>query len=65
MDVGVLLRGGVTPGSLERLEELLLAADFGVPVTLRLVEDVEAKATRGEVSTHEEFLRLFESGRTN
>jgi fused signal recognition particle receptor len=62
MDVGVLLRGGVTPGSLERLEELLLAADFGVPVTLRLVEDVEGKATRGEVRTHDEFLNVLRTG---
>jgi fused signal recognition particle receptor len=62
MDVGVLMRGGVTPGSLERLEELLLAADFGVPVTLRLVEEVEGKASRGEVRTHEEFLSVLRAG---
>src|ERR687889_372525 len=30
-DVGVLVRGGVKDGSLEDLEEVLLAADFGVP----------------------------------
>jgi fused signal recognition particle receptor len=62
MDVGVLVRGGVTPGSLERLEELLLEADFGVPVTLRLVEEVDTKATRGEVRTHEEFLGVLRAG---
>jgi fused signal recognition particle receptor len=62
MDVGVLVRGGVTPGSLERLEELLLEADFGVPVTLRLVEEVEGKATRGEVRTQEEFLAVLRTG---
>ena len=62
MDVGVLVRGGVTPGSLERLEELLLEADFGVPVALRLVEEVEGKATRGEVRTHEEFLAVLRAG---
>ena len=62
MDVGVLVRGGVTPGSLERLEELLLEADFGVPVTLRLVEEVERKATRGEVRTHDEFLAVLRTG---
>ena len=47
MDVGVLARGGVSAGSLERLEELLLEADFGVPVTLRLVAEVEQSAARG------------------
>ena len=62
MDVGVLVRGGVTPGSLERLEELLLEADFGVPVTLRLVEEVERRATRGEVRTHDEFLGVLRTG---
>src|SRR5687768_10134128 len=62
MDVGVLLRGGVTPGSLERLEELLLAADFGVPVTLRLVEEVVGKASRGEVHTHDDFLSVLRAG---
>src|SRR5436190_2151090 len=35
MDVAVLARGGVSAGSLEQLEQLLLEADFGVPVTLR------------------------------
>ena len=50
MDVGVLARGGVSAGSLEQLEELLLEADFGVPVTLRLVAEVERlrQARRGE-----------------
>lgn len=54
MDVGVAVRG-VEAGSLERLEELLLEADFGVPVTLRLVEDVERLAKRGDVKTRDEF----------
>ncbi len=62
MDVGVLVRGGVAPGSLERLEELLLEADFGVPVTLRLVEEVEAKATRGQLRTQDEFLGALRIG---
>src|ERR671937_2617299 len=55
MDVGVLARGGVAPGSLERLEEILLEADFGVPTTVRLVEEVERRAQRGEVKTQDEF----------
>ena len=44
MDVAVLARGGVSAGSLEQLEQMLLEADFGVPVTLRLVEEVERLA---------------------
>jgi fused signal recognition particle receptor len=61
MDVGVAVRG-VEAGSLERLEELLLEADFGVPVTLRLVEDVEQLARRGDVRTGEEFQDALRQG---
>jgi fused signal recognition particle receptor len=55
MDVAVIARGGVREGSLEQLEQLLLEADFGVPVTLRLVDDVSRRAQRGEVKTEAEF----------
>ena len=62
MDVGVLARGGVSPGSLEQLEQLLLEADFGVPVTLRLVEEVERKAKRGLVKTQDQFQASLADG---
>ena len=55
MDVAVIAKGGVRDGSLEQLEQLLLEADFGVPVTLRLVEEVRRRAQRGEVKTEAEF----------
>jgi fused signal recognition particle receptor len=55
MDVAVLARGGVSAGSLEQLEQLLLESDFGVPVTLRLVADVERLAKRGQVKTEDQF----------
>ena len=55
-DVTVLARGGVKAGSIENLEELLLEADFGVPVTLRLVDEIERLATRGTIKTETEFL---------
>jgi fused signal recognition particle receptor len=64
-DVAVLARGGVAPGSLEKLEELLLEADIGVPTTLKLVEDVERLAMRGEVKTQDEFLRALRQGITD
>jgi fused signal recognition particle receptor len=54
-DIGVLLKGGVSEGSLEQLETMLLEADFGVPTTVRLVAEVERRAKRGEVKTDEEF----------
>ena len=56
MDVAVIARGGVSAGSLERLEELLLQSDIGVPTTLRLVAEVERLATLGKVKSQEEFL---------
>lgn len=61
-DVTVLARGGVKAGSLEALEELLLEADFGVPVTLRLVSEVERLAARGDLKTEDEFLRALSLG---
>lgn len=55
-DVTTLVRG-IDEGSLERLEELLIGADFGVPVTLRLVEAVETLAERGIARSQDDFLR--------
>ena len=55
-DVNVLARGGVKAGSIDALEELLLEADFGVPVTLRLVDEVKQLAMRGTIKTETEFL---------
>lgn len=62
MDVGVIARGGVSPGSLERLEELLLEGDFGVAATIRLVSEVENLASKGKVKTQDEFLGALRGG---
>src|SRR5215204_394890 len=64
-DVAVLARGGVTAGSIEKLEELLLEADIGVPTTLKLVEEVERLALRGQVKTQGEFLDALQKGITD
>ncbi len=61
-DVAVIARGGVDQGSLELLEQTLLEADFGVPVTMRLVEQVRAQAQRGTVKSQEQFLDALRSG---
>jgi fused signal recognition particle receptor len=61
-DVTVLARGGVSAGSLEQLEELLLQADFGVPTTLKLVADVERLAQRGQVKSRDDFLAALRDG---
>jgi len=41
--------GGMDTDTLESLEERLLAADFGVPATMRLVDRVEELARKGKV----------------
>ncbi|MEO7458206.1 MAG: signal recognition particle-docking protein FtsY [Gemmatimonadaceae bacterium] len=63
-DVAVLARGGVSAGSLEKLEELLLESDFGVPTTLKLVAEVERRAQRGFMKTQAEFLAALQEGIT-
>jgi len=49
-DVGVLVRG-IDESSLERLEAILLGADLGVPVTLRIVEQIETMIRAGTLRT--------------
>lgn len=55
-DVTVLVKG-MDEGSLEGLEETLIAADFGVPSTLRLVRVVETLAERGIARSQNDFQR--------
>ena len=55
-DVVVLARGGVDEGSLEKLEELLIEADFGVTAALRLVDKVEKEARSGRIKTQDQFM---------
>ena len=61
-DVAVLARGGVSAGSLEQLEQLLLEADLGVPATLTLVAEVERLAQRGLVKSQGEFRQALRDG---
>ena len=61
-DVSTFVRGAEIAGSLEKLEEVLLEADFGVSTTMRLVGDVERAAQRGFVKTQTEFLEQLRSG---
>jgi fused signal recognition particle receptor len=59
-DVGVVMSGGLDQDALERLEELLLASDFGVSATLRLVDHVEDLTRSGRVRTEAEFRTAVE-----
>jgi len=58
-DVGVL-SGGMDHKALESLEERLLAADFGVQATLRLVGAVESRARRGQLRGGKEMREALE-----
>ncbi|HEX6306734.1 MAG TPA: signal recognition particle-docking protein FtsY [Longimicrobiales bacterium] len=58
-DVGVLVRG-LDEGSLEKIEETLLAADFGVPATMRLIDVVESQSRSGRIRTEQQFLDTVE-----
>jgi fused signal recognition particle receptor len=60
MDLSVVTRGGAVQGSLEKLEEVLIEADFGVATSMRLVEDVERQARRGTLRTQDAFLSALE-----
>ncbi len=62
LDVTTLARGGSIEGSLEKLEEVLIEADFGVATSMRLVEEVERQAKRGDVKTQDDFVRALEEG---
>src|SRR5690242_20624340 len=65
MDVGAIARAGSIQGSLEKLEEVLLEADFGVPTTMRLVAEIEGQAKRGFIKTQDQFLTALEKGIEN
>ena len=58
-DVGVLVRG-MDVTTLEELEELLLASDFGVSATMKLVDHVEDLTRQGKIREEGEFLSTVE-----
>jgi fused signal recognition particle receptor len=60
-DVTAVARAGAIQGSLEKLEEVLLEADFGVPITMRLVGEIESQARRGLIKTQDQFLHSLKT----
>jgi len=54
-----VMGGAMDDATLESLEERLLAADFGVPATLRLVDHVETLVRRGKVREGPELARAL------
>ncbi|MGI8618628.1 MAG: signal recognition particle-docking protein FtsY [Gemmatimonadaceae bacterium] len=62
MDVAVLAKGGVSAGSLDRVEEVLLEADLGVATTMQLVAELERLAKLGKIRTEPEFREALRAG---
>lgn len=58
-DVGALLRK-FNASDLERIEQLLLEADFGVPATMELLQSLEAGVRAGTLKTGEDLHASFE-----
>jgi fused signal recognition particle receptor len=58
-DVNVMIEG-LDEGSLEKVEETLLAADFGVPATMQLVDTVESLSRSGRIRTERDFLETVQ-----
>ncbi|MCG8466878.1 MAG: signal recognition particle-docking protein FtsY [Gemmatimonadetes bacterium] len=61
-DVNTIVDGGLDDAALERLEQVLLEADFSVDIAMELVDDLQRAVDRGKVKT-EEDLRDVLSGR--
>ena len=59
-DVGALLRK-LNAEDLERIEQLLLEADFGVPATIELVSALEAGVRSGKLKTDADLRAAFEA----
>jgi fused signal recognition particle receptor len=55
-----VMGGNMDHATLETLEERLLAADFGVPATLRLVDHVEDLTRRGKVRAGRELAQALQ-----
>ena len=58
-DVGALLRK-LNAEDLDRIEQLLLEADFGVPATMELVTELEAGVRSGKLKTDGDLRVAFE-----
>ncbi len=57
-DVGALVRG-LKSADLEEVERILLEADFGVPATMDLVEDLEQGIRSGKLKTGDDVQRAL------
>jgi fused signal recognition particle receptor len=59
-DVGALMRG-LNADDLERMEQVLIEADFGVPATIELTQALEDEVRKGKLKTEDDLRRALES----
>jgi len=59
-DVGALMRG-LNAEDLEKLERVLIEADFGVPATVELTQALEDEVRRGRLKTEADLRRALQS----
>ena len=59
-DVGALMRG-LNADDLERLERVLIEADFGVPATVELTQALEDEVRRGKLKTEGDLRTALET----
>jgi fused signal recognition particle receptor len=48
-DVNTIVEGGIDEDAIERLEQVLLEADFGVDASMELIDGLERAAERGQI----------------
>ena len=60
-DVGALMRG-LNAADLEKMERVLIEADFGVPATVELTQALEDEVRRGKLKTEADLRRALRSG---
>jgi fused signal recognition particle receptor len=59
-DVGALVRG-LNAEDLERMERVLIEADFGVPATVELTQALEDEVRKGKLKTENDLRQALES----
>src|SRR6478735_4659123 len=58
-DVGALMRG-LNADDIERMERVLIEADFGVPATVELTQALEDEVRRGKLKTESDLRKALE-----
>ena len=55
-DVNTIVEGGIDDEAIERLERVLLEADFGVETTMELIAGLERASERGKIRSMSGFI---------